>query len=1243
MSRQVCVFLGKNACPNSHTCREIVKCICAAARELCVFRCAASAAHFFIHRKGIIMKKRALSLLLTLALLCAFLSHTAVPVSAETYSGYCGNLTWTLDTSTGVLTISGDGTMTTYGSGSSPWHSYRTYIKTVCFQGNVENIGSNAFYDCSALESITIPDSVKWIDSYAFSKCTSLTNVTIPESVISIGASSFEYCSSLTSVTIPDSITSIPAQTFLDCSALSQISIPNCVTSIGRAAFYGCSSLTDIVIPENITIINEYTFHGCTALETFTVPNNVTSIGNYAFFHCSGLTSVTISDSVTSIGTGAFDRCIELTLRCNCNNTFIPNYASENSIPYALIHDWEEPSYTWSSDYLTASAFHVCQRSGTHTECETVATTAEYSGPPPCTEPGELVYTAAFTKEGFTTQTKTVIVDPIGHDWGLPTYAWSEDNLTVTAVRVCHNNGAHQETETVFTTAEIIHPVTCTEPEVTTYTAVFENSAFTVQTKTIETLSPLGHDLFDPTYTWAEDNSTCVASATCSICGPIKETAIPTVTTVNTSSATLTAEFAPYSFEAQNKTVSVCDYGTCGRVYWLFDNDNHVLFVYGTGKMSYYVDPPWLDHQDQIVTAVICPGVENVLFHAFAFCEAMESAVISNSVGYIGDSSFDDCTSLKQIFLPSSVRTVYEYAFSGCPLEDVYYSGDESQWSSIAFQDGNGSLTNAIRIHYSTTDVLGHWSFISESSPTCTENGKAYYICDCGLSKSVITVPALGHDLESLPAIAPTCTEAGLTEGWACTRCDYVIPQEPVDALDHDYTDGVCSRCGEADPHYADADLTVSGVCQFVHPGEIFTVSVPVHGGEEIAGFTFMVSTNEIIRLTKIEKGAILRDVEGTLTKNLNQGLVNWTGIAPVTGEGELLILTYTVSEDAEPGGSFPMTLRLRDNKPSNIANQTGVPISTSFEDGIFVVTTVLFGDTNSDLDIDSSDAVRLARSLVDLEELTKAQAESADVNHDNDVTSSDAILLARYLAGFIDSLDVFTISRRGLMGAPDTGATIAALGTEAAPGDTVTIPFTITGNPGFAGFTIQIEAPEGFELTGIQKGTLLNASDSGAFLGNVDKGLVNWNDVENLTGNGELFLLTFHISEQVTSENNSIRLTLRDGKAKNFVNEDGEPVAVEFLSCNIIIEGAATNPFADVIEGKYYYSPVLWAYYHDPQITSGTSDTTFSPNATCTRAQIVTFLWRAAGSPEPTTTNNPFTDVKDSKYYYKAVSGYRF
>ena len=77
-------------------------------------------------------------------------------------------------------------------------------------------------------------------------------------------------------------------------------------------------------------------------------------------------------------------------------------------------------------------------------------------------------------------------------------------------------------------------------------------------------------------------------------------------------------------------------------------------------------------------------------------------------------------------------------------------------------------------------------------------------------------------------------------------------------------------------------------------------------------------------------------------------------------------------------------------------------------------------------------------------------------------------------------------------------------------------------------------------------------------------------------------------------------------------------------------------NPFVDVSEGAYYYDAVLWAAENG--ITGGTSATTFSPAVTCTRAQTVTFLWRAAGSPDPEGTEMPFTDVAYDAYYYDAV-----
>ena len=74
---------------------------------------------------------------------------------------------------------------------------------------------------------------------------------------------------------------------------------------------------------------------------------------------------------------------------------------------------------------------------------------------------------------------------------------------------------------------------------------------------------------------------------------------------------------------------------------------------------------------------------------------------------------------------------------------------------------------------------------------------------------------------------------------------------------------------------------------------------------------------------------------------------------------------------------------------------------------------------------------------------------------------------------------------------------------------------------------------------------------------------------------------------------------------------------------------------FKDVCGSDYYADAVLWAV--EKNITSGTSATTFSPGATCSKAQILAFLWRANGSPEPTAAN-PFTDIKPADYFYKAA-----
>ena len=191
-------------------------------------------------------------------------------------------------------------------------NTYENGKGVIKFDGRVTSIGWGAFYKCSSLTEITIPNSVTSIGEYTFAHCSSLTEITIPNSVTSIGELAFADCSSLTEITIPNSVTSIGRYAFYHCSSLTNVSIGNSVTSIGEWAFAHCSSLTEITIPNSVTSIGGYAFYECSSLTEITIPNSVTSIGEGAFYGCSSLTEITIPNSVTSIGKYTFLECSSL-------------------------------------------------------------------------------------------------------------------------------------------------------------------------------------------------------------------------------------------------------------------------------------------------------------------------------------------------------------------------------------------------------------------------------------------------------------------------------------------------------------------------------------------------------------------------------------------------------------------------------------------------------------------------------------------------------------------------------------------------------------------------------------------------------------------------------------------------------------------------------------------------------------------------------------------------------------------
>ena len=327
-------------------------------------------------------------------------------------SGACGeNLTWSFDSSTGALVITGSGAMYdfediyeeytyTWVGCTTPWYNYIESITSVSLPQGITTIGQNAFIGCSLLTTITIPNSVTSIGDYAFNGCSSLFSITIPNSITSIGALTFYECSGLDApvynnhvfaymptsysgvYTIPEGIESIAGGAFANCTDLTSVTIPNSVTYIGTYAFYVCSSLTSVTIPNSVTSIAYGAFYGCSGLTSIEIPNSVTYIGGSAFDGCTSLTTVTINSNaivsaeytygmwiifgrqvtnyiigndVTNIGEKAFYGCSSLT------SVTIPN--SVTSIAYGAFYGCsgltsiEIPN---SVTYIGGSAFRDC-------------------------------------------------------------------------------------------------------------------------------------------------------------------------------------------------------------------------------------------------------------------------------------------------------------------------------------------------------------------------------------------------------------------------------------------------------------------------------------------------------------------------------------------------------------------------------------------------------------------------------------------------------------------------------------------------------------------------------------------------------------------------------------------------------------------------------------------------------------------------------------------------------------------
>ena len=201
---------------------------------------------------------------------------------------------------------------------STVTHNGTTYTVTA--------VGQAAFYKCTDLTSVTLPNTVTMLDYAAFANCSSLTSIDIPSSVTELGEFCFQNCTALEVIRINGEITAIPRQCFTYCSSLHTLSWPSTIKEIGPFALYECRNLGSLILPDDLETLQPYAISNCSSLSGVIIPSKVSNIGQGAFSGCTGMyyfDVVQVNQHYTAV-----DRCL-MDISCDTLVAY-PNLYSQN-------------------------------------------------------------------------------------------------------------------------------------------------------------------------------------------------------------------------------------------------------------------------------------------------------------------------------------------------------------------------------------------------------------------------------------------------------------------------------------------------------------------------------------------------------------------------------------------------------------------------------------------------------------------------------------------------------------------------------------------------------------------------------------------------------------------------------------------------------------------------------------------------------------------------------------------------
>ncbi|MDO4862874.1 MAG: leucine-rich repeat domain-containing protein [Ruminococcus sp.] len=168
----------------------------------------------------------------------------------------------------------------------------------------VVELRDNAFYECSTLRHIDLPDTLGKIGHHCFYACSALEEISVPDSVTDIGMGCFCGCAELSSATVPDTLTALPESCFRSCTSLAAFTVPESVQRIGAFCFSGCTSLKNVSLGSSVKGVGDCSFYMCTSLKGVYVPPSVSDIGICAFGYVPSDDGAQVAEDFVLLGDG---------------------------------------------------------------------------------------------------------------------------------------------------------------------------------------------------------------------------------------------------------------------------------------------------------------------------------------------------------------------------------------------------------------------------------------------------------------------------------------------------------------------------------------------------------------------------------------------------------------------------------------------------------------------------------------------------------------------------------------------------------------------------------------------------------------------------------------------------------------------------------------------------------------------------------------------------------------------------